>query len=304
MKFIEMNKNLKEKICPLYNIVGDDFFLIKQAIHNLKNKLIQDMEEFNFANLDTDKIKKEQVYEQILMLPIASEYRLLVLNSPNAEIVKFLNSFDFTNILTVVVCVGAENLKSAEIIDCSKLDRIDINKYVLNYLKRQNLSIQEQALDLLVETTNFNMSHLVNELNKLSAYCVDDEIITTDIVVNLVTNSNDYAIYMLSNAIDNKDYATYQKILFNLTRSQTQNEIFSYLGKYFRRMYYVALSKNDEELTKILNIKPYALKMSRTNVIKNGIKYYLNLYKKYVDLDHRIKSGKIAAINALYELVF
>lgn len=304
MKFIEMNKVLKEKICPLYNIVGDDFFLIRQAIINLKNKFVTDLEEFNYLSLDAEKLKKEHINEQILMMPMVSEYRLLVLQNPNAEIVKFLNSFDFAGIETIVACVGAEHLSNAEIIDCNKLERADINKYVLNQLKKHNLYIQEQALDLLVESSNLNMSKLVNELNKITAYCVDSDVITTDVVVNLVTSADDYAIYMLSSAVDNKDYVTYQKILYSLTKSQTQNEIFSYLGKYFKRMYYVALSKNDDELAKILNIKPYAVKLSRANVNKNGIKYYLNLYKKYVELDYRIKSGKITAINALYELIF
>ncbi len=304
MKFIEMNKVLKQSVSSLYNIVGEDFFLIRQAIVNLKNKFVTNLEEFNYLSLDAEKLKKEQVNEQILLLPMASEYRLLVLHNPNAEIVKHLNAFNFDGVETIVVCVRAEHLTKAEAIDCSKLDKADINKYVLNQLNKLNLSIQEQALDLLVEATNCDMSRLVSELNKIATYCVDDGVITTDVVVNLVTSSDDYAIYMLTNAIDNKDYATYQKILHSLTKSQTQSEIFSYLGKYFKRMYYISLSKNDEELSKFLNIKPYAVKMSRANVNKNGIKYYLNLYKKYVELDYKIKSGKITAINALYELIF
>ena len=69
-------------------------------------------------------------------------------------------------------------------------------------------------------------------------------------------------------------------------------------------MQYISLNKNDEELAKILSIKPYAVKMSRQNITKNGIKYYLNLYEKYVELDYKIKSGKITPENALYELIF
>ena len=77
-----------------------------------------------------------------------------------------------------------------------------------------------------------------------------------------------------------------------------------YMGKYFKRMQYISLNKNDDELAKILNIKPYAIKMSRQNIAKNGVKYYLSLYEKYIELDHKIKSGKISATNALYELIF
>lgn len=304
MKFIELNKQLKISIEPLYNLKGEDFFLIRQALTNIKSYLIKDLEEFNFVSLDAEKMKKEQVYEQIATLPIVNEYRLVVINNPNQDIVKFLNSYTFLDNTTVVVCVNADNLTSGVVVDCSKLDRADTTKYILNSLAKNKLSIEECALDYIIDATNGNMSKIVNELSKITAYCVNEELITIDIVTNLVSNTSEYAIFMLTNAIDNKNYSNYQKILNDLIKSQSQAEIFSYMGKYFKRMQYIALSKNDDELAKILNIKPYAIKMSRQNITKNGIKFYINLYEKYVTLDHKIKSGKISATNALYELIF
>ena len=304
MKFIELNKQLKEKVEPLYNIKGDDFFLVKQALSNIKAFLIKDLEEFNYVNLDADKMKKEQAYEQIATLPIGNDYRLVVFNNPSQDIVKFLNKYEFEDESTIVVCIQAEGLTVGEVIDCSKLDRTDLTKYILNYLSKCNLSIEEQALDYLIEATNSNMTKIVNELSKISAYCVDLETVTMDVVTNLVANSQEYAIYMLTNAIDTKNYASYQQILNDLIKSQSQAEIFAYMGKYFKRMQYIALSKDDAELSKILNIKPYAITMSRKSVASNGVKYYIGLYEKYIDLDHKIKSGEITAINALYELIF
>ena len=304
MKFIELNKKLKEKVEPLYNIKGEDFFLVKQAITNLKAFLIKDLEEFNFISIDAEKIKKEVVNEQILTLPFVNEYRLVVLNNPNQEVVKFLNQLDLLDLNSIIVCVNAQNLTVGEEIDCSQLDRSDISKYILNYLSKSSLSIEERALDYIIEATNSNMSHITNELNKITAYCVGLDMITMDIVLNLTSSSSEYAIYMLTNAIDAKNYTNYQKILHDLSKAQSQAEIFSYMGKYFKRMQYIALNKNDEELAKILGIKPYAIKMSRQAVNRNGVKYYLNLYEKYVNLDYKIKSGLITPTNALYELIF
>ena len=304
MKFIELNKQLKEKIEPLYNIKGEDFYLIKQALTNIKSFLIKDFEEFNYVNLEADKMKKEQAYELISTLPMMNDYRLVVFTNPSQDVVKFLNKYEFQDNTTVVVCVNADNLTVGEVIDCSKLDRSDLTKYILNYLSKCNLSIEEQALDYLIEATNGNMTKIVNELSKISAYCVDLDTATMDVVTNLVANSQEYAIYMLTNAIDTKNYASYQKILNDLIKSQSQAEIFAYMGKYFKRMQYIALSKDDAELAKILNIKPYAVTMSRKNIANNGVKYYIGLYEKYVELDYKIKSGEITATNALYELIF
>ena len=304
MKFIELNKKLKEGVSPLYNIVGEDIFLIRQAVTILKNHLVKDFEEFNFIKLDADKIKSSELEAQISTLPIGGDYRLIVLNSPSLDAVKFLNSYNFEDSSTVVVCVNAGNLKSAEIIDCTKLDRADIQKYVMNYLYKLNLSIEGRALDFLIDATNGDMQKIVNELGKLSAYAIEDEIITLDIVANLVSESQEYVIYMLTNAIDNKDLTAYQKMITNISKSQSVQEIYSYMGRYFRRMMYIAINKNDDELSKILSIKPYAIKVARQNVKKNGVKFYVSLYDKYVNLDYKIKSGELSPKNALFELVF
>lgn len=304
MKFIELNKELKDNVNNVYNIVGDDAFLVKQAISTFKYCLIKDFEEFDYVKVDADTMKANEADAIISTLPMVNEYRLIVFVNPSAEVVKLLNKYDFNGLNVVVVCVNAEKLSVGETVDCGKLDKTDITKYVLNYLAKNKKSIEERALDYLIEATGSNMSKISNELNKLVAYCNDEEVIDINVVTSLVSNASEYAIFMLTNAIDNKDYTTYQKIINEMSKSLSMSELFSYIGKHFKRMQYVALNKNDEELSKILNIKPYAVKLSRQNVAKNGIKFYINLYEKYVDLDYQIKSGKITAANALYELVF
>lgn len=304
MKFIELTKSLKERVENVYNITGDDYFLIKQAISNIKHYLIKDMEEFDYVKLDAEKLKSTDIDATLSTLPLANEYRLVVLTNPNSELVKFINKYDFSTLPVVLVCVNADKLAIGEKVDCSKLDRADLTKYILNYLAKFNLSIEERALDYLIDASNQNLTKIVNELSKLTAYAMDTDTITIEIATNLISNTSEYAIYMLTNSIDNKDYTSYQKVLNELTKSQTMGEVFSYLGKYFKRMQYICLNKQDTELANILNIKPYAIKMSRQFIAQNGIKFYLDLYQKYVDLDYKIKNGKITATNALYELIF
>lgn len=304
MKFIDLNKHLKEKIHNLYNITGSDAFLVKQAITNIKYALIKDFEEFDYLKVDAENMKQNEAIANISTLPLGNEFRLVVFLNPSNDVVKAINNYDFTDSATVVVCVNAEKLNNAEIIECDKLDKSDISKYVLNFLSKNKLSIEERALDYLIEATNFNMSKISNELNKLAAYCVDIDLITIDIVTNLIYNTSEYAVYMLTNSIDNKDYTNYQKIINEMSKNASMGEIFSYLGKHFKRMQYISLNKNDDEIAKILNIKPYAVKMSRQQIAKNGIKFYINLYQKYIDLDYQIKTGKISPANALYELIF
>lgn len=306
MKFIELNKNLKSKVQNVYKIIGDDMFLIRQTIINLKKFLITSFEEFNFVKLNAEKMKSDEIEVNLLTLPINNNYRLLVIENPNGEVCKFINKFNFSDSSTVLLVLNADKITVGETIDCTKLDRKDINNYILNYLSKLQLTIREQALDYLVDSCSSDMAKINNELNKIVSYSLGEniDVIDLNLVTNIVSYSNEYVIYMLTNAIDNKDYTTYQKMINQMNKSQSASEIFSYLGKYFRRMQYISIDKQDDELTKILNIKPYAIKISRQHIAKNGIKYYINLYQKYVDLDYKIKSGDISAKNALYELIF
>lgn len=301
---MELNKSLKSEIKPAYNLKGEDLFLIQTAIKNLKSTLVTDLEEFNFIKLNGEKLKSDELLSQIATLPINSEHRMIVVDCPSNEIIKFLNKYEFIDNSSVVVCINADKLENAENVDCSHIERGDISKYVLNYLKKYNISIQEQALDYIIDATGGDMSKIHNELEKLSSYACDSNIIDLDMATNLVANSTEYAIFMLTSAIDEKNLTKFQTILSSMSKSISLPDIFSYMGKYFRRMQYIAMSKNDEELAKILNIKPYAIKISRDYIRKNGINYYINLYKKYIDLDQDIKSGKITSTNAMYKLVF
>ena len=301
---MELNKSLKSEIKPAYNLKGEDLFLIQTAIKNLKSTLVTDLEEFNYIKLNGEKLKSDELLSQIATLPINSEHRMIVVDCPSNEIIKFLNKYEFIDNSSVVVCINADKLENAENVDCSHIERGDISKYVLNYLKKYNISIQEQALDYIIDATGGDMSKIHNELEKLSSYACDSNIIDLDMATNLVANSTEYAIFMLTSAIDEKNLTKFQTILSSMSKSISLSDIFSYMGKYFRRMQYIAMSKNDEELAKILNIKPYAIKISRDYIRKNGINYYINLYKKYIDLDQDIKSGKITSTNAMYKLVF
>ncbi len=302
MKFIEINKKLNEKIENVYNLVGHDDFLIKHAILNIKAATVKEFEEFNYQVVPND-CTSQTLLAALSTLPMANDYRLVIIYNPTSEQVKIINEFDFDS-ANVLVLVNAEKLKVGEVVDCEKLDRIDINRYILNYINKVNLKIEEQAMDYLIDACNSNMSNIVNELNKIVSYCSDKGVIALNDTLNLVANNSEYVIYMLTAAIDKKDYQSFQKIVAEMGKTNTANEIFSYLGRYFRRMQYVSINKNDEDVAKYLGIKPYAVKMSRKEVTKNGIKYYINLYQKYIDLDYKIKSGNISAINALYSLIF
>ncbi|MFQ6724587.1 MAG: DNA polymerase III subunit delta, partial [Clostridia bacterium] len=298
MKFLQLKKSLNEPKL-IYSITGDDEFLVSQALRILKEGLVTCFDEFNYLKVDMDNTLTKDYANLLNTMAFGDSYRVVVFATPNAEQVKEINKLTKDLGRVVVVCVQPDSkVENAEIVDCNHLDRTDLTKWVNNYLAKSNTKIEKGAFDYIIDLSGGDLAYLNTELPKLVSYA-GDKTITRDDVDLIFTKNKNYFVYHLSNAIDLKDKKAQFDILNTLTLSQSVGEIYTFLGPYFRRMFYCAISKDsDENLASILKVKPYAISKARQMVAKNKPTYYIDLYNKYINLDFSIKSGDITPQNA------
>ena len=303
MKFLQLKKSLTEPK-SIYSISGDDEFLVSQAVRILKEGLVTCFDEFNYLIVDMDNTKTSDYANLLNTMAFGDSFRLIVFTAPNVEQVKAINKLTNNLDKVVVVCVQPESkVDNAEIVDCNHLDRADLIKWVNNYLAKSNAKIEKGAFDYIIDLSGGDLAYLNTELPKLTAFAGDKTITREDVDLTFTKNKN-YFVYHLSNAIDLRDKKSQFDILNTLTLSQSIGEIYTFLGPYFRRMFYCAVSKDsDENLATILKVKPYAIAKARQMVTKNKPTYYIDLYNKYINLDYSIKSGDITPQNAIYELL-
>ena len=303
MKFLQLKKSLNEPK-SIYSIVGDDEFLVSQAQRILKEGLVTCFDEFNYLKVDMDNTKSSDYANLLNTMAFGDSYRLVVFTAPNAEQVKAINSLTKDLDRVVVVCVQPESkVDNAEIVDCNHIDKVDLVKWLNNYLAKTNSKIEKNAFDYIIDLSGGDLAYLNTELPKLIAFAGDKTISHEDIDLTFTKNKN-YFVYHLSNAIDTKDKKAQFDILNTLTLSQSVGEVFMFLGSYFRRMFYCAISKDtDDNLASMLKVKPYSISKARQMVTKNKPTYYIDLYNKYINLDYSIKSGDITPQNAIYELL-
>lgn len=303
MKFLELKKSLSSPK-SIYSITGDDEFLCSQAVKIIKEGLVTSFEEFNYSKVDMDNTKPSDYANILNTMAFGDSYRVIVFTNPNAEQIKAINGLTKDLGQVVVVCVNpAVKVDNAEIVDCNHLDRADLIKWLNNYLAKQNITIEKRAFDYILDMSAGDMAYLNTELPKLIAYKGEGTITYDDVNTTFTKNTN-YFVYHLSNAIDNRNIKSQFDILNSLMLGQNVGEIFTFLGSYFRRMFYCSLFKStDDELAQTLKVKPYAISKAKQFVTKNKAKYYIDLYNKYVELDYNIKQGKITPQNAMYELL-
>ena len=303
MKFLELKKSL-ESPKSIYSIVGDDEFLVSQAIRILKEGLVTCFDEFNYLKVDMDNTQTKDYANLLNTMAFGDSFRVVVFTSPSAEQVKAINKLTSDLDRVVVVCVQPESkVDNAEIVDCNHLDKADLIKWLNGFLFKSHAKIQKNAFDYILDLSGGDLAYLNSELPKLVAFAGDKTISYEDVDITFTKNKN-YFVYHLSNAIDTKDKKVQFDILNTLTLSQNIGEIFIFLGAYFRRMFYCAIDRgSDENLASILKVKPYAISKARQMVTKNKPTYYIDLYNKYINLDYSIKSGDITPQNAMYELL-
>lgn len=302
MKFLELKKSLSSPK-SVYSIVGEDDFLVSQAIKIIKENLVSCFDEFNYTKVDSE-VKIAEYPNIINTMALGDSFRVVVFVKPSLEQIKTINKLIGDLGRVVVVCVQpAGKLNGEEIVDCNHLDRSDLVRWINNYLAKASKTIEKNALDYIVDMSGGDMAYLNTELPKLIAYVGEQTISRQDVDKTFTKNKN-YFTYHLSSAIDNRDKRLQFEVLNTLSLSQNVGEIFTFLGAYFRRMFYCAIAKSsDNDLASLLKVKPYAITKSKQYVLKNKPQYYIKLYNKYVNLDFDIKSGKISPQNALYELL-
>ena len=291
-----LKKRLQKKIEPCYLVQGEDILLYDEALKLIKNACNLSFEEFNFQKFDDDTFSADLVLDALETLPFASEKKVVLLKNITKfsedfkkKLVAYLKSplpstclviFDFANKFDFLI---------SEKISAKRLDEESLKNIVEEELSKSHKAIKKEALSLLLSR---------KELKKLSDAPTD--VITEKDIANMVTKETEYSVFELTEALSKKDA---KKAVELLSLMDKDTKTFNLILNHFRRLFFVAISK-DEDLSKLLNVKEYAIVKAK-ELSRNFSKIQLkNIYSLLDDVDFYIKNGQMQIENALYYLIF
>ena len=275
-KIKELNKDNSSEVV-YYDLLEDSI-----------ERVVEDLDTMNFLSsskiivgtnalfLSSDKTKGiEQnldILEKYLSNPNPDNYLILVTDTVDKR----------KKIVTSI-------LSKCELIE--ELNDIDsIIKKRLDDYKMDNRSIE-----LLKEFCSGNNERIINELEKLKLYKLDEKVITSDDIREIVREDIDDNIFHFVDSIldGNKDAAfkMYHNFLLN---GETVVKMIALLSNKIRLIYQVKVLSNmsDKDISSMLKVHEYPVKLAR----QKGYKYSLDkleedLYK-LAKLDLDIKSGE------------
>ena len=186
--------------------------------------------------------------------------------------------------------------KEAKVYECSKIENYKLNNYVMDYIRNNGYTISSKNIDFLLSKTHFELSNIINEVDKLFIYKGNDKKITEEDIDKVITRNIETNIFELTNAIMNKNKKKIDEIYKDLMLSKEGPiKLIITLSNQFRLYLQVKLMRNngysEKEIVSILKEHPYRISLAMKNNF--SIDELKNNLEKLSKLDLDIITGKV-----------
>lgn len=303
MKFVELKKNLSKSIMSQYLVEGEDRFVVNSAVKLIEKSLNLTLPDLNKITIESSKQTTiDGVLDTLQSYPMMDEKKLIILKdfTTSADAKKLEEYLKKPNEFIVLVVVSyAPNEFTKKIkpymeeVDCSFLDETTLKNWIGAKLARENKTIEQKALEKLILYTSGDMARIDIETSKLIATTSD--VVTTKLIDEYVVPDKDYQLYELAEflAKDERENV-FDLVGFMLSQDKNNVGIIQYLYGAFKRLLVISLSScSDDELSKVLGVKPYAVKKARIQAGKFTPKRLKRINSELSNLEYGIKAGKV-----------
>ena len=309
----------------VYIIFGSQSYSIQYQYKKIAKEVLKEVDELNYVKLDSSETSFLEIIDEATSIPLGYDYKVVVVTNCNflvkesktlkedkeyKEFISYIKNNDENTILILTVNENAIDTRGeiynivnvkGKILGLNEVSEQDWITYVESYIKKNNGTIDRQALYELAKRTGGDVALLRNTVDKLLLYNPTITLKEVNLFVVKPLEDNVFAIY--NNLISNhSDIAV--KIYRDLVAANVEPiSIIGILANQFRLlhqvMFLVRERKTNKDIATILNIKETRASIIAKqvyNISDNKIKETLEgLYQ----LDLQIKSGLVDRIYAL-----
>lgn len=313
MKFEELKNNLKSKIEPAYLLMGVDEFLLSSAYNLIVKYSGMQMEDLNLIKFGEGIIDMKDVVRALNTLPVFCDKKIVYLDIRMSKLNELKNIKDLQEYLecpnmssVLIVNLGNNDIKfidkNIESIDCNRLGINIVSLKIKQIANMSNKNISEETIKLLYDYTLGDLAKITVELNKLISYVGDKDSIEISDIKELVTPSLEYQVFELTDALAKKNSIRVYQIISDMKAKKDEfRTLPAIIFSHFRRLFMVALNqdKNRMELSKLLGVKEYAVKMSmqQAGLFSKSQLKKINELLSQVDFD--LKQSNMSIDNAV-----
>ena len=319
-----LEKELKQgKLNSIYLLYGEELYLLENAVKKIK-KLFGELilginyiqiNETNIDNLISDIETPAFGFEKkLIIIKNAGLFKKGSKRNPEAnserqkKIAKYVKeNINLINDSTILLFIEEDISKvdlqkvieeNGVVCNFERLKPLDIKKRLQVICNAYEVNINEQTLDLLIETCGTDMQSLINEIRKLIEYEGKGGTITKESVEKLASKEFDAIIFDLTDNLGKKDIKEamriYKELIYN---KEPVQKILITLYNHFKKIYLTRLcSEKNRDVISVLNLKPNQTFL--VSKYKKQAGYFKTnelrrILGELIELDNKYKSGKI-----------
>ena len=282
--FESISSDIKSrKFASVYFFCGEEAYFIDTLVDLIETNVLNDMEKaFNQTVVYGKDLTARQVLETCGRLPMMAERQLVIIKEAQALSLKQEEEEQYLRYLknpvnsTVLVFAWkhgtpdgrksfGKEMKKAVYFESKPLYDNQVAPWVKNWLNTRKCKIEEQAAELLVESTGTKLSKVVNELEKLVLNKQPGATITVDDIEDGVGISKELNVFELNNALGNKNKAKAFQITNYFVANPKSGPLVMITGTlqgFFNKVYLAHQYKNmqDKDLAAVIKVSPYFVK--------------------------------------------
>lgn len=321
MEIRELDTDIKSgKLKKIYFFYGPEVFLLENKINSIKKHILdEDSLEFGYSKFTGKDSNFEEFEFEFYSYPMSGDKKIIILQNTgwfsNPKSSEFLSLKKFFSEMPehLYVVIREDNFdkkkeKNIEFIKNSgggivNFEHLPIGQlcsWVEKLFSDSGKIVRESDVLYIVNASNFEMSKIYREVEKLIIFSGDDKNIASKDIYSLVTKSGEYKIYELfDDIVDSKGMQALEKLKQILDSKEKPTSVIAGLTNKFSELLTVKLLNSDRvpvsEIVNYLDFKmpEFVVKKMVSQSKKYGEKYLKRIIKLGINIDSSIKTGKI-----------
>lgn len=294
----------------VYLLYGTENYLKKLYRDKLKQGVLAGGDIMNFSRFEGKGIDEREVVHIAQTLPFFADYRLVLIE--NSGWFKNANTFsdliqDFPDSTVVVFCEDEADernrlykavKKYGHICEFTAMNTGDLKIFAASLLKAEGKKITDATMDYFLEKVGTDMANIRTEIEKLSGYTGDRDVVTGEDVDAICTQQLTGQIFKLMDQIALQNpknaIALYYDLL--LLREKPLSILFLMLRQFNFLLLVKQLSgegKTNKEIAKTAGIMPFLVGKYLTQAKAFSVEKLKEAVQFGVNTETQIKSGQL-----------
>ena len=286
----------------IYLLYGEEKYDLNQKLEKIKKEFNNLSEGINLFYITSENIDElSSVLQGVTFF--GTEKVIIIKDTKLKFSVELLKNIDKD--ITVVVIEDSvdkrtsdyKNLaKIAECFEFKFMDEAKVKEYIMQVLKKYNLSISNEDAEYMANMCGNQKSNIINELNKLVIYLDSEGKITKDVINKVCSKTLNAKIFdVLANIVNKKKQVAISQLDELLEQKEPIVKIYIMLYKQVKQMYLIKYlkEKNSPNITQILGIHPFVFKNLSKSCDAYTLKELKSILNEFDIYDEKTKNGEM-----------